>query len=131
MTTSKLCEEQGLTLSQYRCLVRVMSGPVRASAMAEYMGISRPTLSSIVRNLERRGLVERVRADEDGRGVAVSATPKAIRAVAAVDRRMTEFVDELSRELGLQTFLELARGLEGPVDVVANGVRARSSMRSA
>lgn len=49
-------------------------GEVESRALADAVGISRPTSSGVVTTLERRGLVRRRRGTEDARLVSVSLT---------------------------------------------------------
>jgi DNA-binding MarR family transcriptional regulator len=67
--------EQGLTLSQYG-LVQGLAGRdcARVRELAAEAGIAASTATRILDALERRGIVERARADEDRRGVTITLT---------------------------------------------------------
>ncbi len=52
--------------------------------LAAAVGISRPTSTGVVTTLERRGLVQRRRSDEDGRMVRVSLTPAGRRLIGSL-----------------------------------------------
>jgi len=55
MTVSVICEEGGLTLRQYRTLLKLVDRPLRANILARLTGTTRATLSSAIRNLEGTG----------------------------------------------------------------------------
>jgi DNA-binding MarR family transcriptional regulator len=49
-------------------------GPQRITTLAELEGLAQPTMTSMVKQLEQRGLVRRERQADDGRVVLVSLT---------------------------------------------------------
>jgi DNA-binding MarR family transcriptional regulator len=49
-------------------------GPQRITTLAELEGLAQPTMTSMVKQLEQRGLVRRERPADDGRVVLVSLT---------------------------------------------------------
>ena len=65
----------GLTLSQYGLLELLADRQsARLQELAAHAGITPSTATRILDALERRGVVERIRSDEDRRAVAVSLT---------------------------------------------------------
>ncbi|MFZ0381554.1 MAG: MarR family transcriptional regulator, partial [Solirubrobacteraceae bacterium] len=65
----------GLTLSQYGLLeLLVDRQSARVQELAAHAGITPSTATRILDALQRRGVVERTRSDEDRRAVAVSLT---------------------------------------------------------
>ncbi|MGB3279975.1 MAG: MarR family transcriptional regulator [Pseudorhodobacter sp.] len=46
------------------------------SDLAAYIGITRPTMSRLLRGLEARGLITRKAGQDDGRGVVLELTPQ-------------------------------------------------------
>ncbi len=65
----------GLTLSQYGLLEGLTTRPVaRVQELAGDAGIAPSTATRILDALERRGVVRRLRSEEDRRAVAVSLT---------------------------------------------------------
>jgi len=57
-------------------ILRTLSdGPRRVTELAELEGLAQPTTTVLIKELERRGCVERSRDPEDGRAVLVSLTP--------------------------------------------------------
>ncbi len=51
------------------------AGPRRLGELAVGEGVTQPSMTTLVTHLEERGLVERRRDPDDGRGVLVSITP--------------------------------------------------------
>jgi len=90
------CQATGISLPQYRLLVSVSGGPQRASELAARVGVSRPTLTSLVDGLEHAGLLRRVPVPTDRRGIQLVPTDEGLGAVeradAALTRRMLELV---------------------------------------
>jgi DNA-binding MarR family transcriptional regulator len=71
----RLVDEIGLTGPQLAVLREaVRLGPVPIGELARAVYVSQPTVTGILDRLERRGLVERCRAQQDRRAVHVSAT---------------------------------------------------------
>ena len=68
------CQSTGISLPQYRLLVSAAEGPQRASELAAAVGVSRPTLTSLVDGLEQAGLVKRAPVASDRRGIQLELT---------------------------------------------------------
>ena len=68
------CQATGISLPQYRLLVSASEGSQRASELAAAVGVSRPTLTSLVDGLEQAGLVKRVPVATDRRGIQLELT---------------------------------------------------------
>ena len=63
-----------LTRSEAGLLSTLGSGPRRITELAELEGLAQPTMTSLVKQLERQGLVRRDRQTDDGRVVLVHLT---------------------------------------------------------
>ena len=71
--------EQQLPLSSYDVLVnlaRTPRGQLRMRELADQILMTKSGLTRIVDVLERQGLVERIPAEEDGRGLCAKLTPQ-------------------------------------------------------
>jgi len=93
--------EHGLTWASFSTLYIVwIWGPIETRAIARSQGVSRPTISSTVDTLERRGLVRRRRDEDDRRLMTVELTPAGRRSIETVypafNCRETELVAGLS-----------------------------------
>jgi long-chain acyl-CoA synthetase len=78
--------EEELTLPQYRLLAFLSQGDWAASALADRLDVSRPSITALVDGLVRRRLVERRTAIDDRRRVEHVLTAEGKRALAAADR---------------------------------------------
>lgn len=95
----QVCQATGISLPQYRLLAELASGPCRPGALAVRVGVTRPTLTSLVHGLERAGLLVRVPVSTDRRGIEIRATYEGIAAVARAEAALAARVTGLvSRE---------------------------------
>lgn len=83
------CQSTGISLPQYRLLVAVSGSSQRASALAERVGVSRPTLTSLVDGLERNQLLVRKRVATDRRGIRLEPTEAGLEAVTRAEFALT------------------------------------------
>jgi long-chain acyl-CoA synthetase len=83
-----------LSLPQYRILVLLAEGKEAASALAEKLAVSRPSVTGVVDGLVARGLVERHHVADDRRRVGHDLTAEGRRllecADVEVERRLSE-----------------------------------------
>ena len=99
------CQRAGISLPQYRLLLSVAEEPMRAGQVAERVGVSRPTLTSLIDGLERGGLLERQPVPGDRRGIRLAATEAGLtalkRAEAELTQRLVQLVDpDMARRVG-------------------------------
>lgn len=91
-----------LSLPQYRILMFLAEGAVAASALADKLAVSRPSVTAVVDGLVSRGLVERRHDEGDRRRVGHTLTDEGRKileqADAAVDARLGEIARFLSDE---------------------------------
>lgn len=92
--------EVDLSLAQFRLLANLSEGPSGASALAERLIVTRPSVTALADGLVERGLVERTAGPDDRRSVIHVLTDKGARVVAeadeAIDRRLGSVADELA-----------------------------------
>jgi long-chain acyl-CoA synthetase len=89
-----------LSLSQYRTLMFLDEGSAAASALADHLAVSRPSVTAVVDGLVGRGLVERKHDDEgDRRRVDHRLTDQGRRVLCqaddAVEARLREIAGHL------------------------------------
>jgi DNA-binding MarR family transcriptional regulator len=77
----------GMSRSEASLLAALRGGPQRITALAEYEGLAQPTVTLLVKRLEKRGWVRRERALADGRAVLVSLTDEGRSAVDELRER--------------------------------------------
>lgn len=86
----RACQETGISLPQYRLLVSVSGRPQRASELAARVGVSRPTLTSLVDGLEQAGMLRRVPVPTDRRGIVLEPTDGGRKALARAEHALAE-----------------------------------------
>lgn len=112
----------GLRMVTFSALVIVVDNPgLRQSQLAEALSIERPNLVLLVDDLERRGLITRDRAPDDGRAYALTATAqgralyvRALKAVRDHDDKMTRALSDTQRAAMVDALARIeAAGGEG------------------
>ncbi|MBV7282372.1 MULTISPECIES: MarR family transcriptional regulator [Corynebacterium] len=98
VTYFRLAERSDLTGPQLTILSRLKSdGAARISELAKREGIRMPTASNALHQLESRGLVERVRDNNDRRGVRVQLTEQgAVELERVGEERIAQLADMFS-----------------------------------
>jgi len=86
---------EDLSLSQYRLLAFLAKGDWAASALADRLDVSRPSVTGLVDGLVKRGLVERRPATDDRRRIDHVITADGRRALEDADARADERLREL------------------------------------
>ncbi len=82
-----------LTFQQWRIhVILAQAGALRLRDVAIALHASQPSASRLVRRLERNGLVARVRAPDDGRGILVRLTSDGVAVHDAVVARRRELL---------------------------------------
>ncbi len=77
----RVLEEHGMLLSGYRALGVLQAGPATMGQVAQKLGLTPATLTTLARGLERGGWVVRVRSPTDRRAFLLEATPEGRRVV--------------------------------------------------
>ena len=101
-----------LTLAQYRVLVFIDPGDRPATQVAQLLGVSPSTLTSVVDGLCDRELVRRGSDPADGRRVMLAITPTGRERVVAADAEVAEKLSALLARLGPERAAEALGGLE-------------------
>lgn len=84
-SVERALHDADLSPSQYRLLVYLSDAPSAASALAERLAVSRPSLTGLVDTLAARGLVVRGSDPSDRRRVTHEISPAGRDAVAHAD----------------------------------------------
>jgi len=111
VSTSKLkwhleraVNQEGITSQQFNVLriLRGACGPIATMEVADRMIDHHPGITKLMVRLERRGLIERNRSEEDSRKLMCSITEKGLRVLHQVDDEVVSieetFFGYLSRE---------------------------------
>jgi DNA-binding MarR family transcriptional regulator len=94
---SRLLESscEGLTLSQYRVLGRVLAGEERPSRISAELLLTKPTISAVLDGLAAAGHITREPDPDDGRMIRLAPTVKGRRAYRSADAAMAARLDAL------------------------------------
>ncbi len=101
----QLTGPQGFMLGTLAC-----NGPMKISDLSEKMALSNSTVSGIVDRLEKQGLVERSRSDQDRRVVMVQVTEQFKKCKRD---KMTRIEDIIQQQMSCATQEELEKILDG------------------
>jgi DNA-binding MarR family transcriptional regulator len=110
---TRIAAEHDLSLTQFRVLAILRDRTLRMSALAEYLGLEKSTLSGLVDRAAARGLVRRGPSATDRRAIEVSITEGGDRladaGAARVRRELAPVVGRLDgrRQALLQELLSL------------------------
>ena len=85
-----------LTLPQYRVLILLAEGNEAASALAEKLAVSRPSVTGVVDGLVSRGLVQRITVPDDRRRVDHDLTDAGREILAAAETEVQRRLDEIA-----------------------------------
>jgi long-chain acyl-CoA synthetase len=88
-----------LSLPQYRLLAFLSQGDWAASALADRLDVSRPSVTSLVDGLVKRGLVERRPSTDDRRRVDHVLTDAGRSALEAADAKADAAVSEVFADI--------------------------------
>lgn len=112
------CQATGVSLPQYRLLVSVSGRAQRASELATSVGVSRPTLTSLVDGLEQGGLLKRVPVPDDRRGIRLELTEAGREATARTEKALAiRFAQLLRNRTGVvEDVRDLVAGMGAALD---------------
>lgn len=85
-----------LSLSQYRALSLLGESKEAASALADKLAVSRPSVTGVIDGLVARGLVVRHHVDGDRRRVGLDLTNDGRRLLAAADERVERRLHDIA-----------------------------------
>ena len=71
---TRIGAEHDLSLTQLRVLGVLQDRRLRMTALADYLGLEKSTMTGLVDRAEKRGLLVRVASDRDGRAIDVVLT---------------------------------------------------------
>lgn len=112
--------KHGVTEQQWRILRALAhSGPMEVTELAEATFLLAPSLSRILPDLEKRGLIVRRQVDTDLRRSVVSLDPKGLRLIAAHAPYSEEMYAKIARRFGTERtrqLLTLLLELEGSLE---------------
>jgi MarR family transcriptional regulator, lower aerobic nicotinate degradation pathway regulator len=101
-------------------------GAASQAALGRALWIDRSDLHAILNELERDGLIARIRDEQDRRRNLVTLTPSGTAALKRLDKRVDAAQSALLKPLSATDRRELVRLLEQLVDHDQSGLRART-----
>ena len=113
---NKVSADNDLSLTQLRVLAILRDRRPRMTALADYLGLEKSTMTGLVDRAEKRGLLERAPSADDGRAVDVFLSPAgaelAGRLAAHVRQSLSPLLSDLApaEQRRLQTLLERMLG---------------------
>lgn len=100
-----------LSIAQFRILARLSVEPHTNKRLAEWMGVSTPTMSRTLSGLVQRGYVTRKSTNDDKREVSLSLTKKGKEKFAGIEERTRLRVAERMKEMSGAKLKQLDAGL--------------------
>lgn len=96
---SKAASDHDLSLTQLRAIEILRDRRLRMSELAELLGLEKSTLSGLVLRAEKRGLLQRVPDEGDGRSVLVTIAPDGEHLAAATRAAVGDAMNPLTSGL--------------------------------
>ena len=97
----RVCDPLGLRPAQYSVLLLLRHNPgVRASRLADALGIQRTNFTTLLAGLEAAGLVGRSTDPHDRRAAALELSPAGAELLAQADRLLAKHEQRFRRRLG-------------------------------
>lgn len=113
-----------LSRSEAGLLNTLSGGPRRITELAQLEGLAQPTMTILVKQLERRGLVRRERRADDGRVVLVNVTDDGIAALEDYRARAAAVLGGYLAEIPgrqIEALLSATETLQSLVTVLQRG----------
>jgi DNA-binding MarR family transcriptional regulator len=113
---TRVAAENDLSLTQLRVLAILADRRLRMTALADFLGLEKSTMSGLLDRAEKRGLMQRAPSIDDGRAVDALLTPAGRELVAKgradVARSLTPLMERLTstEQRRLQDLLERLLG---------------------
>jgi DNA-binding MarR family transcriptional regulator len=110
---NKVGADNDLSLTQLRVLAILRDRRLRMTALADYLGLEKSTMTGLVDRAEKRGLLARAPNASDGRAVDVFLSPDGAELTERLDAHVRRSLSPMTSELvpaeqrQLQALLEL------------------------
>lgn len=127
LLSSTLDAQPGLTLRQFRVLQQLTDGAYRARDLANSTGVTAPTMSSALSNLEAQGLISRTPDPADGRAALVVITDAGRAAVEHTSKMLMAVLEGIAAEVEPQD----AKAAERICSLLLDGVSRLLPVRAA
>jgi DNA-binding MarR family transcriptional regulator len=118
----RVAADHDLSIVQVRVLGVLRDREPGMQQLAQHLQLDKSSVSGLIDRAERRGLVKRVAAPEDGRAVKVSPTPTGRRIIAEVEREVSRELSILAQSLNPQEKSRLSRLASKLAEVDSRGL---------
>jgi len=109
----ELERQTGAPITQHRALACIGAEPgITASTLAEQLGMQRPAVSHVLKNLTARGWIERRRSSDDQRSVRIFVTAEGQKLLSATAGSAVGTLQRAVLSLDTAKLAQLAIGLE-------------------
>ncbi len=116
--------EHGFTAARVRVIAALASGgPIRMSALADQLGVTGRTVTSLVDGLEAEGVIARLPDPDDRRAIRLALTESGRAAVDQIHRLQAQVTEEIFAHLGADERRQLTELLTRFLD--GHGIAAR------
>lgn len=109
----RMLADLGITRLMWCVLCGVGLEDVRTpSDLADYIGITRPAVSRLLRTMQTKGLIRRNGHDSDGRGVRVALTEDGLQTLTQARRAVEILNAHFTDKLGTEALDQVKAGLD-------------------
>jgi len=99
----KVLTELDLSLPQYTILYSIsLKGPMTMTEASLMLGVSKPAVTHLVDQLEKRSMITRCSSEEDRRVNRLEILPAGVAAIEKVQRKKQQIMSESIRPFGKQ-----------------------------
>jgi DNA-binding MarR family transcriptional regulator len=99
---NRICAERDLSLTLLRVLAILWDRRrIRVTALADYLGLDKSSMTGLVTRAEQRGLLQRAPSPDDGRAVDVFITPDGAAVAERVRSDVEQALSPMTHELTL------------------------------
>jgi DNA-binding MarR family transcriptional regulator len=109
---TRVAADDELSLTQLRVLAILRDRRLRMTALADYLGLEKSTMTGLVDRAEKRGLLQRAPSASDGRAVDVFLSPEGAELAGRLSTHIARALSPMTSKLAppeqrlLQTLLE-------------------------
>jgi DNA-binding MarR family transcriptional regulator len=96
---TKVAADSDLSLTQLRVLAILQDRRLRMTALADYLGLEKSTISGLVNRAERRGLLQRLPSASDGRAAEVTLAPQGAELAGQLYARIARALSPMTSRL--------------------------------
>ena len=108
-----------MTVPQFRILLKISKEPHSNRELADWMGVSAPTMSKLVDRLVERKLIERSETSSDRRQISLVATPEGKKRAMHARGLVQQVFEKKISQLSTQKKRDLSNGLTALQELIS------------